>query len=83
MFTLAFWKMTGERAVKTLAQTLLSLWVVGDGFNLLNVDWMGALGVGLGATLASVLTSVASAGINTSGTPSLVDETPAGRHEAV
>lgn len=83
MFSLVFWKATAERALKTLAQTMLALWLVGDKmFNLFDVDWRGALGVGLGAMLISVLTSMGSAGVGPAQSPSLVAEVPAGRHEA-
>jgi hypothetical protein len=76
-----FWIATAERAVKTVAQTLLSLWLVGDGvFNVLGVDWLTALGVGLGAGLVSVLMSLGGASlIGPVGSPSWVDE-PGGAH---
>lgn len=67
MFKIVFWKDAGERAVKTIAQTLLALWLVGDvAFNALSVDWGEALGVALGAGVISVLTSLVS--LNASGT---------------
>ena len=64
MFTAAFWKDVTERAVKTVAQALIALWLVGGVFNVLEADWQDALGVALGAGVISVLTSVASAGVN-------------------
>ena len=83
MFTGLFWKATGERAVKTAAQTLLALWLVGDNgfFNALDIDWTGALSVGLGATILSVLTSLASGAAGPAG-PSLGPErlTIGGKH---
>jgi len=57
--TRAFWFGTIERSVKTFAQSLLSLWTVGNGFNILQVDWQSALGVSGGALVFSVLTSLA------------------------
>lgn len=61
--TKVFWLDTAERAIKTVAQTWVTLWLVADQvFNILTVDWKQALGVGLGAGVLSVLTSVASAG---------------------
>lgn len=60
MFTLAFWRAAAERAIRTVAQTMLALWLVGDvAFNALSVDWAEALGIGLGAAVLSILTSIA------------------------
>ncbi|GEL20846.1 holin [Pseudonocardia asaccharolytica] len=75
MTTIAFWRSAAERSVKTMAQSLLSLWLVGDVlFNLLAVDWPLAGGVSLGAGVISLLTSIASAPVHGDGTPSLVGE---------
>lgn len=52
-----------ERAIKTVAQSLISLWLIGDGiFDLLQVNWQQAFGVALGAGVLSFLMSVASVG---------------------
>lgn len=76
MFTRAFWTATLERAVKTVAQTLLALWLVGDvALNALNVDWGEALGVALGAALVSVLMSLVAGGVSPSTGPSFGTET--------
>lgn len=75
MWTLAFWKESLERAIKTAAQSLLALWLVGNVFNVLAVDWGQALGISLGAMMLSFLTSVASLTAGPAGSPSLV--TPA------
>lgn len=73
MFTVPFWKDAGERALKTAAQALLSLWLVGDvALNLLAVEWGSALGVAAGAAVVSLLTSVVSAPVGDAGTASLV-----------
>ena len=69
MFTAGFWRAAVERAIKTFAQTLVSLWGAGA-FNIMKVEWQEALGVAGGAALLSVLTSVASSGIGNTG-PSL------------
>lgn len=90
MWTVEFWKAAAERAVKTFAQTLLVL--LGGGttaLNLIGVDWQGALLAAGSAAALSVLTSVISARVGPSGTPSLVaiapavvvSTPPAGRHE--
>jgi hypothetical protein len=67
-----FWVQVGERAVGAAAAALLSLWAVGDGFNLLHVNWNAALGVAGGAALASVLKSLLAANVGPADTPSLV-----------
>lgn len=84
MWTALFWKAAAERAVKTLAQTMLALWVVGDQLlNVFTVNWLDALGVGAGAMLVSVLMSLLSAGVGPADDPSLVAHaSDGGRHEA-
>ena len=73
MFSALFWKDAGERAVKTAAQALLALWLVGDSvFNLLSVDWATSGGVAAGAAAVSLLTSIASNGLGDRGSASLV-----------
>ena len=73
MLSSAFWAAAFERAIKTVAQTLLSLWLVGDVmFNILTVDWTSALGVAAGAGVISLLTSIVSLPVGDSGSPSLV-----------
>jgi len=57
MFTKAFWAGALERALKTFAQSLVAALSVGTG--LLHVDWTTALDVAAGATVLSVLTSLA------------------------
>jgi len=73
MWTLDFWRSTAERALRTLAQVLLSMIVVGEtGF--LDVDWVQALSVAGLAAVASVLMSIGATGIGDKGTASLVRE---------
>jgi hypothetical protein len=73
MFTKAFAKDAGERAVKAFASALLSVWVVGDkAFDLFNVNWQDSLGVG--AAVASFLLSLVSYKAGTTGTASAVKE---------
>jgi hypothetical protein len=72
MFTAQFWIATAERAVKTLAQTALSFFVIGT-TGLLELDWVALGSVSGAAAVASVLMSVASAGVNGSG-PSVAGE---------
>lgn len=80
MFTGSFWKATAERALRTVAQVLLALWLSDDVFNVLSVDWLNSLGVALGAAVISVLMSIVPAG--PTGSPSWVQDAAAGRHSA-
>jgi hypothetical protein len=73
MWSLAFWKDTAERAIRTAAQALLALWgtqVTG----IMEVDWAQALSVAALAALSSVLMSLIATGVGDKGTPSFVDE---------
>ena len=73
MWSLAFWKDTTERAIRTAAQALLALWgtqVTG----IMEVDWAQALSVAALAALSSVLMSLIATGVGDKGTPSFVDE---------
>lgn len=65
-YSVPFWAGLGERALKTFAQSLAASLAVGTG--LLDVDWLGALGIAGTATLLSVLTSIANPGF-TEGKP--------------
>ncbi len=78
MLTAEFWKAAAERALRTVAQVLLSLWVGSGAFNAFSIDVFEALGVALGAALISVLMSIVPAGPE--GSPSWVKDSAAGRH---
>jgi len=71
VWSVEFWKSAGERALRTLAQVLLSMIVVGEtGF--MDVDWVQAGSVAGLAALASVLMSVVATGVGDKGSASLV-----------
>lgn len=71
MWSKAFWMDAIERAVKTFAQVILALGVAGalDAFE---VDWVKVLGVGLGAVVLSLASSIVSAEIRKTPSASLV-----------
>lgn len=80
-YSVPFWAGLGERALKTFAQSLAASLAVGTG--LLDVDWLGALGIAGTATLLSVLTSIANPGftegkpeVETTVTTQVVELTP-------
>lgn len=72
--TKAFWAGVGERALKTFAQSLLA--GLGIGAGLLHVDWVTVLDVAAGATLISVLTSLATATTVTATSPLHIIQMP-------
>jgi hypothetical protein len=72
MWTVAFWKATAERALKTFAQAFAAF-LVADATGILEVDWAKGASVAALATLLSVLTSVGSDVITTAPGPSLTD----------
>ena len=73
MWQYSFWKDTAERAIRAMASTLLSLWLVGNvALNALSIDWRQALGIALGAAIVSILTSLAATQATVKGTASFV-----------
>lgn len=73
MFSVAFWKDTLERSIKTAAQGVLLGLSIGEGFNVFNVDPMLALGFAGGGALLSLLTSIASAPFGPVGNASIIN----------
>lgn len=71
LFTRTFWEDAGERALKSGAQAVV-LAVGGNAFNAWDVDWADISGIGVAGLVLSVLTSIASAGVGSAGTASLV-----------
>jgi len=68
MFTLKFWKDSGERAVRTAAQALLALWAV-DISGVLELDPLQAASVAGFAAVTSILTSLVASKSGEVGTP--------------
>lgn len=61
MFTLAFWKATSERAVRTFAQGTIGA-ISADQLGVLDVDWGQASSIGGLAAVLAVLTAIATSG---------------------
>lgn len=72
MLTAAFWIGAGDRAVKSFAQVLLLMWGSDAAFDVLEIDVLGAVGVGLGAAVLSLLTSLVSSPVGDVGTTSFI-----------
>lgn len=73
MWTRAWWQAAAERALKTVAQTLVAL-IGANAVDVTALDWPSLLGIAATAGIVSVLTSVGSARVGNPG-PSLADET--------
>jgi hypothetical protein len=88
LFSKEFALYAGDRALKTFAQALLALIVVGTAIN--DIDWLTALATAATATVVSLLTSITAAtgptvpsegsSVSEANTgPLLTEEFPAGR----
>ena len=66
MFTLAFWKATSERSLRTGAQVLAAGLGL-ESLGIVNANWGDGLALAGGAMLLSVLTAVAASGSRTEG----------------
>jgi predicted phage tail protein len=75
MRTTAFWVDAAERAVRTFAQALVAMLVVGFVFTDA-AAWGEALVASAVAALISLLTSVAASGVGDQSTPSLLPVAP-------
>lgn len=71
MRTIEFWRASGERAIKTFAQALAATLSV-SGLTSMSVGWQQALATAGLAALLSLLTSVGSSTVGSSGSPSLI-----------
>lgn len=77
IFSVAFVKDAGERALKTFSQALLAVLAVGA--PIWDINWTEGLGIALTATAFSILTSLASHGIG-DGSASAVSAPSGGKH---
>lgn len=77
IFSVAFVKDAGERALKTFSQALLAVLAVGA--PIWDINWTEGLGIALTATVFSILTSLASHGIG-DGSASAVSAPSGGKH---
>lgn len=83
IWTKAFWKGLGERAIKTFAQSSVAsaaVSVVGNTTGVTDINWVDVLSIATLATILSALTSIGNANF-TSGVPEVVIST--GKHSAV
>lgn len=71
IFTLAFWKAAGERAIKSAVQGAVLAGVGAAGFNAFDADWRSIGGGALGMALLSLCTSVVSDALTGGTGPSL------------
>jgi hypothetical protein len=57
MFRISFWSYSGERAIKTFAQTAVAM-IGTNTVGLFELDWISVVGVSGTAALLSILTSI-------------------------
>lgn len=77
MWTRSFWIDTAERFIRTIAQTLASIIVVGQ-TSLLDIDWQQTASIAAGAGLAALVTALAGARTGDPATASLLPATAEG-----
>ena len=73
LFTKTFWMETIERAIKTSAQFVIGAGILGEGVDLFTVDLATLGGFALTGAILSALTSLASIGIGSKGSASVVE----------
>lgn len=72
IFTRAFWRAAGERAIKTAAQSAI-LVIAADQVNALTVQWDDVGGFALGGAILSLLMSIGSDALTAGSGPSLTN----------
>ncbi len=73
LFTRNFWLDAIERSLKTGAQFVIGGLGLGEITDAFSVDWRLGAGFGITGVALSLLTSIASAGVGQSGSPSIID----------
>ena len=74
LFTKAFWKDATERALKTAAQFTIGGLGLGQVADAWTIDWKIGLGFAITGLVLSLLTSIASAGVGSSGSASVLGD---------
>jgi hypothetical protein len=59
MFRISFWSYSGERSIKTFAQTAIAM-IGTNSVGLFDLNWLSIIGVSGTAALLSILTSIVS-----------------------
>jgi hypothetical protein len=81
MWQSSFWKAALERAIKSFCYSLLGNLIAGDFlFDIVNFQWLQALGTSAGIALISILGSLGSNKLGNNVGPSLSTETIISRH---
>jgi hypothetical protein len=71
LFTVQFWKDAAERAAKSFAQAVIIALGADHVFNVLHANLLELVGIGAGGAALSLLTSLASLKLGSTGTASL------------
>ena len=81
MLTKAFWRAAAERAIKTAAQTVLTMYFVGDvAFNAIEADWLTIGSFAAGGAIFSILTSLVSGSQDGNPSATNAETVTTGRH---
>lgn len=72
MFSLVFWKLAAERAIKSAAQAAIVVFGTAEVTDAFTFNWKAAAGAAGAGAVLSVLTSVASAPFGPDDEPSVV-----------
>jgi hypothetical protein len=70
-----FWRQAAERAFKSGAQAIIGAGLLAEPFDVLHFDWQLGLGAVVGGALLSLATSIVTAPVGPTDTPSVVGPT--------